>query len=260
MKLYFKSVVLLVKSQGQHKESFIMMIVTQFIQPFALFAGIYFLLERFGSIKGYSPFEVFLCYAVVGMCFSAATCFARGFDVFAGMIRAGTFDRVLVRPRSTILQVLASNFDIKRIGHFFQSAIVLVVALIKSDITWSLARFIILLNMIVGGTVIFAAVYLIEATAAFWTTEALEVANIFTHGMKEHASYPLDIFPKWITVFFTFIIPFGTVNYIPLQYLLGRTTFNPLVVVFIPILGCLFILPCIAFWSYGVRRYTSTGS
>lgn len=260
MKLYIKYISLLLKSQLQYKASFVMTVITQFIQPFALFAGIYFLFKRFGSIQGWTLYEVFMCYAVVGACFAISTCFARGFDSFDNMIRTATFDRVLVRPRGTILQILGSNFDIKRIGHLLQSLIVLIVAIIGADIAWDAIRIIMIANMLIGGSIIFSGIYMLQAAAAFWTIEALEVANIFTHGMKEHASYPLNIFPKWITVIFTFIIPFGTINYLPLQYLLGKIEGNGLLYAFLPLFGGLFILPCILAWKYGVRKYSSAGS
>jgi len=221
MKLYLKYISLILKSHLQYKASFIMIAVSQFFAPFTAFAGIYFLFRRFGNIQGWTMFEVFMCFAVVGACFSVSTCFARGFDVFANMIRTASFDRILVRPRGTVLQILGSNFDLKRIGHLLQSIVVLAIAIKGVNINWDPARILMLFNMIFGGTVIFTGVYMLQAAAAFWTIEALEVANIFTHGIKEHASYPLNIFPKWITVFFTYIIPFGTINYLPLQYLLG---------------------------------------
>ena len=260
MKLYLKYVSVLFKSQLQYRASFIMTVITQFLQPFALFIGIYLLFERFGSISGWTLYEVFMCYSVVGACFAISTCFARGFDSFDNMIRMGTFDRVLVRPRGTILQVIGSALDLKRVGHLLQTIIVLVIAIAYVKVSWDLPRIIMFVNMLVGGSIIFSGIYILQAAAAFWTIEALEVANIFTHGMKEHASYPLNIFPKWITVVFTFIIPFGTINYLPLQYLLGKIDGNGWLYAFIPMLGALFILPCILVWEIGVRKYSSAGS
>ena len=260
MRLYAKYVSLLLKAQLQYKASFLMTVLAQFIQPFALFAGIVLLFGRFGSIQGWTLYEVFICYAVVGASFAIATCFARGFDSFDGMIRNGSFDRVLVRPRGTVLQVLGANFDLKRIGHLLQAFIVLGVAIRGAGIPWDPARVFLLAHMVLGGSLIFAGVYLLQAAAAFWTIEALEVANIFTHGIREHASYPLDIFPRWITVIFTFIIPYGTINYLPLRYLLGKMEGEGWLFACVPLLGGLFILPCIAVWRLGVRKYSSSGS
>jgi ABC-2 type transport system permease protein len=255
-----KYVSLLLKSQLQYKASFVMTVITQFIGPFAFFAGLYFLFGRFGNIKGWTVYEVFLCNAVIGVCFAVSTCVARGFDQFDNMIRTASFDRVLVRPRGAALQVLGSGFDIKRVGHLLQSLIVLVIAISGADIAWDFPRVIIIVTMLIGGSVIFSGVYMLQAAAAFWTIDALEVGNIFTHGMKEHASYPLNIFPKWISVFFTFIIPFGTFTYLPLQYLLGKVDGSGWFYAVLPLIGCVFIVPCAAAWRAGVRKYSSAGS
>jgi len=244
----------------QYKASFVMTVIAQFIQPFVLFFGIFFLFERFGNVQGWTLFEVFMSYAIMGMCFSVATCFARGFDTFPNMIRTASFDRVLVRPRGTVLQVLGANFDIKRVGHFLQAGIVLIVAVINVDVSWDFVRIIMLINMILGGSVIFSGIYMLQATAAFWTIDGLEVANIFTDGIKQHAVYPIGIFPRGITIFLTFIIPFGTITYLPLQYLLGRIDGIGWLYAFLPLLGAIFIIPCILAWRYGVSRYTSAGS
>ena len=228
--------------------------------PFTLFFGIYLLFERFGNIKGWTMYEVFMCFAIVGTCFSIATCVARGFDVFENMIKNAEFDRILVRPRGTVLQILGSNFDLKRTGHLLQSVIVLIIAITYADIKWDIIRIIMIMNMLLGGCLIFSGVYMLQAAAAFWTIETLEAANILTHGVKEHASYPLDVYPKWITIIFTFIIPFGTINYLPLQYLLGKIDGPGLFYAVLPLLGGSFILPGIFAWRAGVRRYSSAGS
>jgi ABC-2 type transport system permease protein len=260
MKLYFKYVIMLLKSQLQYRTSFVMTMIAQFLTPFTAFAGIYLLFKRFGSIDGWGAYEVFLCFSVIGASFAISTCFARGFDSFPGMIKNGGFDRILVRPRGTIIQVLGSAFDIKRLGHLVQSFIVLIIAISGVNVIWSLLKILTLVNMIIGGTCIFSGIYLLQATFSFWTVEGLEIANIFTHGAKEYASYPLSIFPKWISGFFTFIIPFGCVNYLPLEALLGRIGGNQVIYMLLPLIGILFIFPCLCLWRFGVSKYQSTGS
>jgi ABC-2 type transport system permease protein len=260
MKLYFKYVTLLIKAQLQYRTSFVMTIFTQFLTPFTAFAGIYLLFKRFGSIDGWGVYEVFMCFSVIGASFAISTCFARGFDSFSGMIKNAGFDRILVRPRGTIIQILGSAFDIKRLGHLIQAVIILIIAISGVNVAWNIYKIFTLVNMIIGGTSIFSGVYLLEATFSFWTVEGLEVANILTHGVKEYASYPLSIFPKWITSFFTFVIPFGCVNYLPLEALLGRIGGNQAAYMLLPLLGIVFILPCLLMWRFGVSKYQSTGS
>ncbi|WP_174842902.1 ABC transporter permease [Neobacillus mesonae] len=260
MRLYIKYLLIHLKSQMQYRTSFWLLSIGQFFIPFSVFAGLYFLFDRFGQIKGWNFSEVALCFAVIHMAFSLSECFARGFDSFSALVIKGDFDRVLVRPRSTFVQVLGSKFEFTRVGRMLQSVLVLILALSGLSIEWSLIKVITLLLMITSGVFIFTGIYMLAATMCFWTVQGLEVANIFTDGGREMAQYPLNIYQKWVARFFTYVIPFGTVNYIPLQFILGKTNGNDLMYMLIPVLGSLFILPCFFVWQFGVRHYRSTGS
>ena len=74
------------------------------------------------------------------------------------------------------------------------------------------------------------------------------------------SQYPLSIYKDWVRKFFTFVIPFGTVNYLPLMFLLEKNGVNSIGYMFIPLAGILFIIPCLIVWRFGVKHYKSTGS
>lgn len=273
MKLFGLYLRILFKSQLQYRASFLLLSVGQFFIPFTVFAGLYFLFERFGSIEGWDFYEVALAFAVIHMSFALAECLSRGFDTFSSLIVGGDFDRLLVRPRSTVLQVLGSNFEFTRIGRLAQSAIVIGVALCGLHVEWTAWKIIVVLLMIASGTFIFAGIFMIMAALSFWTIQGLEVANVFTDGGREMAQYPLSIYQKWITRFFTFVIPFGCVNYLPLMYVLGRGDLVgggaaagavvggvPFYYSLSPLVGFLFVVPAWFVWRFGVRHYRSTGS
>lgn len=260
MKLYFKYIAVLLKAQMQYRVSFWLLSLGQFFVPFLGFAGLYFLFQRFGSIKGWSLYEVALCFSVIHMAFSISECCARGFDSFSGLVSRGEFDRVLVRPRNTIVQVMGSKFEFTRIGRLAQSIIVLIIALINLPIYWDPAKVITLILMVISGVFIFAGIFILAATLCFWTIQGIEVANIFTDGGREMSQYPLNIYKKWVTRFFTFVIPFGFVNYYPLMYILGKVKSNEIIYMLSPLLGIAFVVPCLLVWRFGVRHYRSTGS
>lgn len=260
MKLYFQYLLVLFKSQMQYRTSFWLLSLGQFLVPFSAFAGLYFLFERFGQIKGWAFYEVALCFAIIHMAFALSECFARGFDNFSSLVASGNFDRLLVRPRTTFVQVLGSKFEFTRVGRLLQSVIVLGWALSNLAIDWSFLKVITLLLMIISGVFIFTGIFILAATLSFWTIQGLEIANIFTDGGREMAQYPLNIYQKWVTRFFTFVIPFGSVNYLPLLYLLDKGGKDEWLYMLAPLAGILFILPCIFVWVFGVRHYRSTGS
>jgi ABC-2 type transport system permease protein len=72
------------------------------------------------------------------------------------------------------------------------------------------------------------------------------------------AQYPLTIYPKFINLVLTWLIPYAFASFVPATYLLGRDTsvvawLGPLVAA-----GLLFI--GYQFWRLGLRHYAGTGS
>ncbi|MDF2921131.1 MAG: rane protein [Paenibacillaceae bacterium] len=261
MRLYMKYISILFKSQLQYRASFLLLSFGQFFIPFFVFAGMYFLFERFGQIRGWSFFETALCFSVIHMAFSVSECFVRGFDNFSSLVVSGDFDRLLLRPRTTVLQVLGSKFEFSRVGRLLQSLIVLCWAVWNLQVDWTVLKAAVLLLMVLSGVCIFSGIYMLAATMCFWTIQGLEIANIFTDGGREMAQYPINIYHKAIARFFTFVIPFGCANYLPLLYILDRTGDGyPHVYILAPFWGLLFLLPCLWVWTIGVRHYRSTGS
>ncbi|NLC94935.1 MAG: hypothetical protein GX676_04505 [Bacilli bacterium] len=256
--LYWKYVKILFKSQLEYRTSFILLSIGQIFVPFSVFLGMYFLFQRFNEIKGFTLWEVALCYGIIHIAFSLSECFARGFDNFSRLVVTGDFDRILVRPRSTIVQVLGSQFEFTRIGRLFQAVVIFIIALTKVQIDWNIIKILTFILMIISGIFIFAGIYMIGATLCFFTIEGLEVINILTDGGREISQYPINIYKDWVKKLFTFVIPYGVVNYLPLLYVLGKN--NQVIYAFTPLLGILFIIPCILIWNYGVKHYLSTGS
>lgn len=260
MKLYLRYVSILLKSQMEYRTSFILLSIGQFFVPFTIFLSIVLLFQRFSNVGGWSLYEVALCYSVIHIAFSLSECFARGFDSFSSTVVNGDFDRILVRPRSTIVQVLGSKFEFTRIGRLTQSIIVLIYALANINMAWNIYKVITLILMVISGIFIFTGIYMLGASLCFWTIEGIEVINIFTDGGREISQYPLSIYKDWIRKFFTFVIPFGTVNYLPLMYILDKVHGNTIFYMLTPLFGIIFIIPCILVWRIGVRHYKSTGS
>lgn len=258
MKLYLRYCSIILRSQMQYKASFFMTIFGQFLVSFSVFVGIYFMFQRFNKVEGFSYNEVLLCFAVVLAAFSIAECFIRGFDTFSGIISNGEFDRIMVRPRNEIFQVLGSKIEFTRIGRFLQAVIIFFYAIQASDIIWTFDKIVTLVFMIVGGICLFAGLFVIYASLCFFTIEGLEFINIFTDGGREFGKYPLSIYGEGVLKFFTYIIPLALVQYYPLTYLTGRTD-NKLFIL-LPLIGALFLIPCYIFWRFGLRHYKSTGS
>ncbi len=258
IKLYGHYVSINIRSMMQYKTSFFLTTLGQFFVSFNVFLGIYFMFRRFQKVEGFTYSEVLLCFSVVLLEFSMAEMIARGFDSFSGMVRSGSFDLVLVRPRNEILQVLGSKFELTRIGRMIQAVVMFVYAVIHCSVEWSLAKVLTVIFMVIGGTAVFSGLFLIYASLCFFTLEGLEFMNVFTDGAREFGKYPIGIYGKKMLLFTTFIIPYALVQYYPFLFVLGRT--DNVMFMVIPLCAVLFLVPCYVLWRFGVRHYTSSGS
>ncbi len=247
-----------IRCSMQYKVSFFLTAMGQFLVSFNVFLGIFFMFQRFSRVKGFSYSEVLLCFSIMLMEFSLAEMWARGFDTFPGLIRSGEFDRIMVRPRGLVLQVLGSKFELTRIGRMLQAAVMFVYGITSSGVDWTFGRVVTVIFMMIGGTAMFTGLFLIYAALSFFTLEGLEFMNIFTDGAREFGRYPMEVYGKRMLQFCTFIIPYALVQYYPLLYLLGRVS-GP-VYIFLPLLAVLFLAPGWLLWRFGVRHYQSAGS
>ncbi len=258
MKLYLRYFIIHLKSIIQYKTSFLLTALGQFLVSFNVFLGVYFMLHRFYRIKGFTFSEVLLCFSILLMGYTLAECFARGFDTFSSTISNGDFDRIMVRPRNVMLQVLGSKIEFTRVGRMLQAIVMFIYGIYKSQVDWNFNKIITVIFMIIGGAVLFTGIFIIYAAFCFFTIEGLEFMNIFIDGAREFGKYPVNIYGKRVLQIATFIVPYTLVQYYPLLYLLEKDAKDWYM--FLPLLAVLFIIPCYLFWKVGIKHYKSTGS
>ena len=262
-RLYLRYIAISFRSQMQYRASFVMQSVGHFLITGIEFLGIWALFDRFGSLGEWRLPEVALFYGIVNVAFAISDATSRGFDTFGGMVKSGDFDRLLLRPRSTVLQLAGQEVTLRRIGRLTQGLVVLLWGASALDIAWSPVKIALTVAAILGGVCLFFGLIVLQATLAFWTTETLEIMNTVTYGGVETAQYPLTIYRRWFRRFFTFVVPLACINYFPALAILGRT--DPLgTPVFLqwaaPLVGIGFLTVTLQVWKIGVRHYRSTGS
>jgi ABC-2 type transport system permease protein len=260
--LYWQFVVASLKSQMQYRASFLFSALGQFLATGIEIVGIWALFERFGSLTQWTLPQVAMFYGVVHCSFAIADALSSGFDQFSIHLRTGDFDRLLLRPRGTVLQLMGQELALRRIGRLLQGVMVLGWAIWALDIQWGWLQVGLLAFTIFGGACLFLGLLVLQATIAFWTIETLELMNTMTYGGVETAQYPMAIYQPALRRFFTFVVPLACVTYFPVVALLG--TEEPLGTsrafqYAAPLAGWLFLWGALQAWKYGVRHYTSTG-
>jgi ABC-2 type transport system permease protein len=263
--LYRRLIAVQIRAQLEYRVSFVMNQIATSLATAGGFITIALILQRFEGIGGWSMGEIAFLYGMMDAAFGTTELFFAGFDPdrFAPMVQRGQLDQLLLRPVYVTLQVLGSEFALRRLGRIAQGIVILCISLSLISIHWTAGK--ILYLPIVFGSIVFffGGLYVIGSTSTFWTVQRVEVINIFTYGGSEMMSYPMHIYSQWMRRFFTYILPAIFLNYYPALYFLdkpdplGMPAFAPFLA---PLVGIGLLIASFGFWRFGLRHYAGTGT
>jgi ABC-2 type transport system permease protein len=260
--LYFRLVGARLRSQLQYRTSLALETAAQFVIGLLDFAAILVLFHNVPALGGWSVAEVALLYGMSGVAFALADLAIGHLDRLSQLIREGTFDLVLVRPRATLFQVVTSDFELRRLGKAGQALVVLGYALAANEIDWTVGRVAVLALTILSAIVIFCAVWVTVICVVFWSVEGTETANTFTYGGQYFSQYPINIYDDWLRRFLGFVVPTAFVAYFPALYILDKP--DPLglpdaLQFASPVVAVAAVVVARLVWRVAVRHYQSAG-
>ncbi|MBN2659383.1 MAG: ABC-2 family transporter protein [Spirochaetales bacterium] len=250
------------KSQMEYRRSFLLQALGQILIIGSEFAGVWSLFHRFGNIKGWNLGEASVFYGMISIGFALSQMITGGFEKAGQLIRTGELDRILLRPRSTVLQLLGLEFSLRRTGRLLVGGAVLFYGLWLLRWEPSFLKITVALWAITGSMALFCGLMMIQAGVSIWTIESLELMNTLTYGGQETGRYPVSIYSAPFRFFFTYIIPLAAVNYYPVLLILDKA--DPggsaaLTGYVSPIAGVLFLGGALMFWRFALRFYRSAG-
>jgi ABC-2 type transport system permease protein len=261
--LYRRLVGAQIRSQLQYRTSFALDLAGMFLISFLDFAAVLILFENVPALDGWTLHEVAFLYATTCISFALVDIVIGHLDLFPRMIREGTFDVVLTRPRGSLLQVVASDFSLRKLGKALQGMLVFGFALSGLDLDWDPGRVAMVGVMLVTGAAIFSAVWIAGATISFWTIDGGEFTNAFTYGGNFLTQYPISIYGDWVRRFLAFVVPLAFVCYFPALYVLDKEDplgFPRAFQFASPLAALLAAAGAGVVWTLAVRRYRSVGS
>ncbi len=263
--LYRRLIDIQIRSQLQYRAAFWFDLVATGLSTALSFGSLALVMQRFDKIGGWTLAEVALLYGMVEMAFGVMDLLFSGFDppYFGQHVRRGTFDQLLLRPASILVQVLGSRFVLRRVGRIAQGAVILGAALLWAHVRWTPWKVIYLPLVFASLVSFFAGLFIAGSAITFWTVESVEVVNIFTYGGSEMMAYPMHIYPEAMRRVFTYVVPAIFLNYYPALYILDRPdpfglpSYAPFLA---PIAGAGVLGAGLLFWRVGLRAYQSTGT
>jgi ABC-2 type transport system permease protein len=252
-----------VRAQLQYRASFLLQIGATFVSLFGEFVAILILFRTFPDLGGWRVGEIALLYGLVSIALGLVDMFGSGFERVSALVKAGEFDRLLTRPVSPFLQVLASEVQLRRLGRIAQGTLTIALATRWVGIAWTPGTVGVALAGILSSGVVFLTVWVISAATCFWTVEQSEIQNVFTYGGAELASYPIHIYGRAVQTVFLYAVPLALTSYYPALVILGKP--DPLGLprvlgLLAPATAATFFVVGLGCWRLGLRHYQGTGS
>ncbi|MBK5221845.1 MAG: ABC-2 family transporter protein [Acidimicrobiia bacterium] len=252
-----------IRSDWQYRTSFVRYLLSQTVVTALDLAVILVLSEVVPSLGGWNLSQVAVLYGLTTLSFGLGDLFVSQVETVATHIQLGTFDRFLLRPLPTIVQLPASEFALRRVGRSIPAIITLVVALSMAEIDWTVDRLALVPMTVVAGTIIFGAVWVVTASISFWAVGAREVANSFTYGGGFAHQHPLHVYSRWVRTLLGWILPMAFIAYVPAVHLLEAP--NPLgipswLALTPPLVAIAAVVVARTVWRAGIRNHQSTGT
>ncbi|MEV7414242.1 ABC transporter permease [Streptomyces sp. NPDC089919] len=252
-----------VRSTMAYRASFLLMVVGSALTSGLDFVAIFIMFRQVDALGGFSLPEVALLYGSTTVSLGLTDLALGNTDRVGARIRDGSLDTMLVRPVPLFAQLAADRFALRRVGRISQGLFALGWALAAVDVAWTPGRVLLVPLMVLGGSLIFAAVFVAGAAFQFVAGDAAEVQNAFTYGGATMLQYPPGVFARELVRGVTFVVPLAFVNWVPALHLLGRP--DPMglpdwAAYASPLVAVVVLVPASLAWRAGVRAYRSTGS
>ena len=264
IKIALRSLKMSILARLQYRVDSIVATLAVFLREATGIVVIYLALIKFDHMNGWNVNEMLFLFSLLFVTYSIIVVLFADLRDFSCMIREGRFDRLVVRPRGLLCQLISNNADIiAALGHGMLGIILFLVSADRVGIQWNLKTAGYYISTIIGGVLIQGGMFIIFSALSFYFVETNSIREIFYWNMRKFAGYPISIYNKLIQGIMIYVVPFAFVNYFPAQYLLRKPDMEeyPAVYMYIaPLVGIVVYLAAYVFWRVSIRHYKSTGN
>jgi ABC-2 type transport system permease protein len=178
-------------------------------------------------------------------------------EKFNASVRDGSLDYTLLQPVNSMFLVSFARMTVWRVWDLALALVLIVVGInMAGDSVTPLS----LLNfglLTVSGAVIIYSLWIVLIALTFWFTKFDNNVTIL-QAFLDAGRYPVTVYPAWLRIIVTFIIPIAVATTVPLQALRGDLSGGQ-ILLFLGV-GLASFLAASQVWRFGVRRYSGASS
>lgn len=243
----------------QYRADFFVAVINAFIQVFSQILAISVIFNQTDSLKGWGRNDLIVLAGVQLVVGGVLGIVIRpSMQAFMESIRLGTFDFLLTKPADAQLLASVQAVAPQAITQFFIGIGVIITGLSLNGDVVSPAGIALFLLLFVAGLGMVYSFMIVLATLTFWFVKLDNIMVIFNTMFGNAGNWPITIYPAWLRVSLTFIIPIAFAVTVPSEALLGRVSWQSVMLTFVLATG--FVIAARAFWNYAIRHYTGASA
>jgi ABC-2 type transport system permease protein len=210
------------------------------------------------TLNGWVPAELLI---VLGMYFLIGgilrTVVRPSMQRLMEQVRLGTLDYTLLKPEDSQVLVSVSQVEVWKLADIVVGLVTVVVGVLRLGADVGAARAGAFALALPAGAAAVYSILLVLATCSFWFVRVENILVIF-QSMYEAGRWPVGIYPQWLRLSLTFLVPVAFATTVPAEALAGRLTGWTL-------LGALLLAAALLalsrrFWRVGIRRYSGASA
>ena len=178
-------------------------------------------------------------------------------EKFNAAVRNGTLDYTLLQPADSMFLVTFSSMVIWRIWDLVLGFILIVVGINMSGYPPTPLHLASFLLLSVTGSIILYSLWIVMIAATFWFTKFDNNVTIL-QALLDTGRYPATVYPFWLRIIITFLIPIAVATTVPIQALRGELSLVE-ILLFIGISTASFMVASLV-WKRGVQKYSGASS
>ena len=263
LRLYGRSMAMLIKSQLQYPLSFLMQTLAQLVMEGGEMLAVILIIDRFDRLNQWGAGDLYFFFGLMSVSFYITEIFGRGITgAFPSMVRTGQLDTILLRPRGVLTQVLCGAADPRRITCVAVGVVSLALGSRLAPVSWTLGKALLFAESVFFSFWLLLGLFMIEAVLCIYSVKSVELVNALTYGGRSACEYPVDIYPRPLRQLFTVIAPFALVMHVPASVILEKPLFGwPEWTAWVtPLSGLAVFGIMYLVFSRALRHYRSTGS
>jgi ABC-2 type transport system permease protein len=173
------------------------------------------------------------------------------------LVRTGDFFRYLLRPVSPLYLLLSERFLYPDgLGELVVGTAIVGTATTALGVGLSPLGWVLLALGVVAGAIVHAAIKCTVASIAFWMSSSLSVMSA-VNQLADFATYPMTIYPPFLRIGLTWVLPFAFTAYLPVQAVLSGDLAR--LWWLLPAVGGSLTVAAVAY-RRGIGRYEMSGS